>query len=245
MTNWWAFMIKKVLIFACFVLFALPSQAETLKLLYSNPLSEQRHVADWIMEGPGKLTFESGWMQMYSPKEEMHHVFWCPETFPTNFIAEWEVQNLKTDAGLVIVFFAATGVGGQGIFDSSLQKRDGTFKQYTEGDIRSYHISYYANAAHNKDRGHANLRKNNTFTLLQKGREGVPTSSTRIHKVRLKKVAGNINMWVDERLVISHKDEDKPYLGGGKIGFRQMKWTKFQYRNFKLWSINPVAASKS
>jgi hypothetical protein len=26
-------------------------------------------------------------------------------------------------------------------------------------------------------------------------------------------------------------------LGEGKIGFRQMEWTHFAYRNFKVWEI--------
>jgi len=76
----------------------------------------------------------------------MHHVFWCPENFPDRFIAEWEAQNREPDAGLCIVFFAAKGEKGEDIFDPFLPKRDGTFKQYTQGKIISYHISYYANS---------------------------------------------------------------------------------------------------
>jgi len=30
----------------------------------------------------------------------MHHVYWCPKTFPGSFVTEWEAQNMKTDAGL-------------------------------------------------------------------------------------------------------------------------------------------------
>ena len=30
-------------------------------------------------------------------------------------------------------------------------------------------------------------------------------------------------------------DEHGALLGSGKIGFRQMKWTHFAYRNFKVW----------
>lgn len=214
-------------------------------LLYQSALSTPDSVSEWQMEGPGKITFNNNWLQMFSPNEAMHHVFWCPMEFPESFIAEWQVQNLKFDAGLVIVFFAAKGANGEDIFADNLAKRDGTFDQYTLGDINSYHISYYTNAAHNPNRGHANLRKNNTFTLLQQGQEGIPTLSKATHNVRLVKNKHHIEMYIDERKVIDYTD-DKPIidkvntgkaLAGGNIGFRQMKWTKFQYRNFKVWQL--------
>ena len=67
-------------------------------LLYQNTLSTADSVSEWQMEGPGKITFNNNWLQMFSPDEEMHHVFWCPKEFPESFIAEWQVQNLKFDA---------------------------------------------------------------------------------------------------------------------------------------------------
>jgi hypothetical protein len=98
-------------------------------LFYQNPLASKEDVADWIMEGPGVTEFKEGWMHMYSPDEKFHHVYWCPKDFPGSFIAEWELQNQETDAGLCIVFFAAKGNTGEDIFDPSFPKRDGTFNQ--------------------------------------------------------------------------------------------------------------------
>ena len=215
------------------------------QLLYDNSLNDRQNVNDWIMEGPGNTKFINGWMQMHSPNEQGHHVFWCPIEFPDSFIAQWEVQNLKYDAGLVIVFFAAKGTNGEDIFDPTLPARDGTFDQYTLGKIKSYHISYYANAAHNPDRAHANLRKNNTFSLLQQGQKGIATLSSAIHQIRLLKQANHIQLFIDDRKVIDYVDDQPTVNGvdtgrpleGGKIGFRQMQWTHFQYRNFKVWDI--------
>src|SRR5690606_16470396 len=113
------------------------------------------------------------------------HVFWGPEDFPDSFVATWQVQNLAIESGLLIVFFAATSENGEDIFDPALPVRDGTFDQYTEGKIKSYHLSYYANVAHEPGRSHVNLRKNNTFSLLQSGGEGIPTESVDIHNIRL------------------------------------------------------------
>ncbi|NVK55775.1 MAG: DUF1961 family protein [Alteromonadaceae bacterium] len=231
------------------VTFSEPSPSAAVSkgtLLYSNAMASVKDISDWVMEGPGTLTFNDGWMQMSSPDETMHHVFWCPEEFPDSFIAEWQAQPLKNDAGLTIVFFAAKGVDGESIFDPSLPARDGTFNQYTEGRINSYHISYYANAAHNPDRGHANLRKNNTFTLLQEGKIGIPTYSDKVHQIRLIKHHNHIQLFVDDNKVIDYTD-DKAVINGvdtgapytsGRIGFRQMKWTHFQYRDFNVWAID-------
>ncbi|MDO6473841.1 DUF1961 family protein [Alteromonas sp. 1_MG-2023] len=214
-------------------------------IIYQNPLSREVDMAGWRMEGPGQTAFQNGWMQMWSPDEAGHHVFWMPETLPDSFIAEWDAQALKTDAGLVIVFFAAKGVRDEDIFDASLAPRDGTFTQYTNGDIRSYHISYYANAAHNPARGHANLRKNNTFSLLQQGEPGIAATDTRINHIRLVKHKNHIQLSINGRTVIDYTD-DMPVVDGidtgpplqdGKLGFRQMQWTKFQYRDLKIWAL--------
>ncbi|WP_341939471.1 DUF1961 family protein [Marinimicrobium sp. C2-29] len=220
----------------------LPERGE---LLYRADFDGPESVADWVMEGPGEITFEQGWMEMHSPDEQGHHVFWCPEDFPDSFIARWDAQNLDDEAGLVIVFFAALGVDGQDIFSPDLPERDGTFTQYTEGEIKSYHISYYANAAHNPGRGHANLRKNNTFSLLQKGEIGIPADSMQEHEITLVKEGDRIRLYIDDRKVIDYTD-DTPVvdgvdtgsaLGGGKIGFRQMKWTHFRYKNLRVYAL--------
>lgn len=208
------------------------------KLLYESPLASGKDVAGWIMEGPGTTVFEDGWMRMYSPGEKWHHVFWCPVDFPSRFVAEWEVQNLHPDAGLLIVFFAAKGVDGEDIFDPRLPRRDGTFKYYTKDKIRSYHISYYANNPKNPERELAHLRKNNAFELVQTGGEGIPKHSTDIHNIRLVKDDAHILFFVDGRKVIDWIDDGKslgPVYGEGKIGFRQMQWSNFRYRNFKVW----------
>ncbi|MBY5959392.1 YesU family protein [Membranicola marinus] len=210
-------------------------------LIYENDLSGPEDVKDWVMEGPGVTEFRDRWMEMYSPEEEYHHVFWCPMDFPDSIIVEWEAQNLETDAGLCIIFFAAKGIHGEDIFDSSLPARDGDFTWYIKDQLRNYHISYYANTPKKPDRGSSHLRKNNNFVLVSSGDEGIPTESTKIHHMKLVKAGPLIRMYVDDRKIIDWMDTDendpRPYYKGGKIGFRQMQWTHFRYRNLKIWSI--------
>ena len=51
------------------------------KLIYENKFDSEKKLSDWIMEGPGKIEFVNNAMEMYSPNEEGHHVFWCPKIF--------------------------------------------------------------------------------------------------------------------------------------------------------------------
>lgn len=211
------------------------------KLIYTNSLSTSESVKNWVLEGPAKIEFHNNWLNIYSPNEEGHHVFWCPEDFPGNFIAEWEAQNQAIDAGLCIVFFCAKGRNGESIFDFSMPKRtSGIFTDYTKGAMNDYHISYYANGRDNPNRETANLRKNKGFNLVQTGEIGIPVQSTAIHKMKLVKSGGKILLYIDNRKVIDWTDDGIKYgkiLEDGKIGFRQMQWTHFAYRNFNVWEI--------
>jgi hypothetical protein len=236
--------IKAILPWWCILLAALTftsASAQTYTkgaLLYANALSETAVTADWRMEGLGEVEFSKGWMKMFSAKEKGHHVFWCPQEFPSNFIAEWDVQNLHTEAGLCIVFFAAKGLNGEDIFNTALPARDGTFTQYTKGAINNYHISYYANSKGQPGRASVHLRKNKGFHKVQENEMGIPLQSQAIHRIQLVKYEGAIQLFIDGRKVIDWVDDGLKLgeiLQGGKIGFRQMKWTQFNYRDFKVW----------
>ena len=234
--------IATILMFLVAVAYAQksPLRAKKGALLYENTLASERELNDWKLEGPAAIEFKDDWMHMYSPNEEGHHVYWCPEDFPSDFIAEWELQNIEPDAGLCIVFFSAIGQNGKDIFDPSIKLRDGVFKKYTKSDINNYHISYYANGKDKKGREVAHLRKNAGFNKVQIGEPGIPVQSTEIHKMKLVKKGNHIAMSIDDREIINWVDDGKEYgavLGGGKIGFRQMKWTHFRYRNFRVWSL--------
>ena len=209
------------------------------KLVYSNKMSSENHLKGWVLEGKANVDFINGWMHLYSPNEESHHVYWCPQNFPANFIAEWDAQNYKIDAGLCIIFFCAKGLNGEDIFDSSLPKRTkGEFKDYTRGAMNCYHISYYANGRDQPGRLIANLRKNAGFHLIESSEPGIPLSYTGVNHLKLIKNNGQILMYVDGRKIIDWKDDGNKLgaiLGEGKIGFRQMQWTHFAYRNFKVW----------
>jgi len=210
------------------------------ELLYSTSMGTASSIEGWKMEGPGEIVFKDGWMEMYSPGEKMHHVFWCPEAFPSSFIAQWTMQNLKTEAGLCIVFFAANGLQGQDVMDPSLPPRDGTFSLYNNDQLTNYHISYYANTPKLPDRPVARLRKNPGKNIVYEGPPGIAAKSEAIHQVTLIKDEAHIQLYVDDRKIIDWVDDgavNGSSLGAGKIALRQMQWTHFRYRDFKVWRI--------
>ena len=211
------------------------------KLVYSNNMSSAKELKDWILEGKAHVEFKGGWMHMYSPHEENHHVYWCPKDFPKDFIAEFDAQNYAADGGLCILFFCAKGLHGEDLFDSSMPKRTtGDFEDYIRGAMNCYHVSYYANGRDHPGREIANLRKNAGFHLIESSEPGIPIHFTGVSHLKLVKKDGLIRMYVNDRKIIDWKDDGKkfgPILGEGKIGFRQMEWTHFAYRNFKVWEI--------
>ncbi|MFM1875728.1 MAG: hypothetical protein RL266_1465 [Bacteroidota bacterium] len=225
-----------VLVFSLFS----DARGQEKELIYSNTLTSADSVADWVMEGPGDMELDSSGLVMCSPGEEGHHVLWCPREFPERFVAEWEVRNLHPEAGLCIVFFAAKGRGDESVLAEELATQTGIFKQYTKGDIDNYHISYYANTPTQQDRPHSHLRKNRGFRKVQEGEIGIAADSEAVHHVRLVKDRGHIRMEVDGRMILDWTDDGERYgkvLGSGWIGFRQMKWTKMMYRNFRVWEL--------
>lgn len=210
-------------------------------LLYQNQFSSPNDLMGWVMEGEAKAVVKDNALEMYSPQQKSHHVFWCPEELPANFLVEWEMQNLNPNAGLCIVFFAAKGTNGKDVMHPSLKKRSGIFSQYTKSDLNNYHISFYANNPKKPNRPFAHLRKNKGFVTVQYGERGIAANSTFLHKLQLVKKENHITMAIDGREIINWIDEagkHGPVYEEGKFAFRQMQWSHFRYQNLKIWNIN-------
>ncbi len=87
----------------------------------------------------------------------------------------------------------------------------------------------------------SHLRKKSGISKVQTGEPGIPVQSSAIHKMKLINDGAHIVMFVDEQKIIDWTDDGTEYgpvLEDGKIGLRQMKWTHFRYRNFKVWDLN-------
>jgi len=220
------------------------------KLLYESALDARGSIEGWVMEGPGLTAFEDGWMKMASEEadsaaKEGHIVHWCPRDFPESFVAEWEMR-ITSKSGLCIVFFAARGLNGEDIFDPNLPKRTGIFRQYNQGAISCYHISYYASTPSSPGRITSNMRKNSGFHLVSNGPPGIEPGSDAVHAMRLIKDGAHVQLQVDGKVIIDFTDDGQhygPVLGGGKIGLRQMQWTSALYRNLRVYELQAEGAT--
>jgi len=184
---------------------------------------------NWALEGPGILTLENGRLRMR--EGDNHIVLWHKQTFPNDFIAEWEFTPNEI-AGLCIVFFCAAGRNGEDLFDPALQKRDGTFKLYHSGDINCYHISYFRNTCARSP--NCALRKNLGFYRASCGYDFIPLETGVTSKLTLVKRGAHIQLVINGHVSIDWVDDGVsrgPVWGAGKIGLRQMMTTDAYYDN--------------
>ncbi len=211
------------------------------ELLY---MTDFVNLADWVAEGPLLVAqVKGGGVEMRSARPDDlprgHTVLWLRKELPERFLAEWEFQPLG-ERGLCIVFFAARGRNGEGIFDPALQKREGEFPLYHSGDIDCYHISYYAHTPETPGRLTSNLRKNHGFHLVANGPPGVSAHGRGWHRVQLRKEGARIRLAVEGRQIIDFTDDGQtwgPTLGGGHFGLRQMVWTVAAYRALRIYEL--------
>ena len=152
------------------------------RLIYENPLSCERDVTDFCSEGYVTPSFPNGRMRLESGVDllgghKYNFLFWCPETFPSDIMLEWDFIPIK-EPGLCMVFFAATGRNGEDIFDDSLKKRTGDYPEYHHGDINAFHLSYFRRNKHPRESGFhtCNLRKSYGFHLLAMGTDPIPNA---------------------------------------------------------------------
>ncbi len=190
---------------------------------------------NWVLEGPGILTIEDGRLRMR--EGDNHIVLWNKQTFPKDFIAEWEFTPNEID-GLCIVFFCAAGRNGEDLFDPSLQKRDGTFNLYHSGDINCYHISYFRNTCGRSP--NCALRKNWGFYRASCGYDFIPLQTGVTSKLTLVKRGAHLQLAINGHVSIDWVDDGVsrgPVWGAGRIGLRQMMRTDAYYDNFRVWAV--------
>ena len=214
---------------------------EAKELIYSTDFDDEAELENWVREGGESATIVDGRLRLQtgpSPEEGQHIVFWLTEQLPPDFLAEWQFRPYDKQHGLTIVFFNARGRNGESIFDPKLAPRDGTFVQYTRGDLDAYHISYYAG-----HRGSVNLRKNHGFYLAAIGNEYVHNASPEtFHTITLLKQGGKVRLAVDGKVSLKFDDDGETYgpihEHAGWFGLRQMFQAWYtEYDDLRIWGL--------
>ncbi|MGI5893621.1 MAG: DUF1961 family protein [Candidatus Merdivicinus sp.] len=216
-------------------------------LIYQNPLEKASDVEGFVMEGEASVTFENGRMQMKnlldpSLGQKSNFVYWCPEIFPADVEITWDFYPLQ-EPGLCMLFFAATGIHGEDLFDPSLAKRDGQYRGYHSGDINAFHVSYFRRKQADERAFHTcNLRKSKGFYLVAQGADPIPDADEAVnpYHIRLIKKGNEIRFLINDLESFRFVDDGTTYgplFGGGRIGFRQMAPMIAEYSNLCVYAI--------
>lgn len=206
--------------------FTEPFDAEALggEVIYENKFDKPLDMSEWQLEGPAKLKVVNGRLEIHNAN---HITLWLKKKLPRDFVAAWDIQPSQVP-GLAIVFISADGLGGKDLFDPSLKRRTGQFRQYVHGDIRSYHFSYYAGT-----RKSANGRRNPGLQLVAVCKDIIGADLMAGKKgpwrVAVIRRGARIDMTVNKQRFLTFIDDPKvrgPIHGGGYLGLRQMKRSK-------------------
>lgn len=217
------------------------------KLIYENPLAQQKDIENFILEGQADISFNDGAMRMKNALanelgQKANYVLWCNETFPENIEVTWDFKPLS-DNGLCILFFAAEGREGEDLFDKALTPRTGEYPQYHSGDINAFHVSYYRRKEIDERAFHTcNLRKSHGFHLVAQGADPLPPSEDVVdfYHIAVKKYEDTVTFSINDLTVFTYKDDGVTYgkrLLGGKIGFRQLAPLTAEYKNLKVYEL--------
>lgn len=220
---------------------------ENKKLIYENPLSCEKDIQGFRLEGSAKLTFPEGRLRMENALDagegqRANYVLWCPEEFPSDVRIEWSFRPLK-EPGLAILFFSAKGRGGEELFSPALAGRTGEYVQYHHGDIDAFHVSYFRRKEPDERALHTcNLRKSYGFHLVAQGGDPIPDADEcrEMYRIAVEKKAGIVRFLVEEVEVFRFVDDGETYgslLSGGKIGFRQLAPMIAEYADLKVYAL--------
>ena len=217
------------------------------ELIYENPLAAEADVARFCLEGEAAISFPQGRMRMENRRDpaegqKANFVYWCPQDLPSDISISWDFWPIL-EPGLCILFFAATGIQGQDLFDPGLAPRTGEYNTYHHGDINALHISYFRRK-HPQERAFhtCNLRKSYGFHMVAQGADPLPSvaDAQPPYHIQLVKCGPEIAFHINDLPVLRFLDDGETYgplLGGGKIGFRQMAPLIAEYANLQVHSV--------
>ncbi|MDV8147099.1 DUF1961 family protein [Arthrobacter sp. B10-11] len=213
--------------------------------LYSNPLAGPADVSGWVAEGPLSLGAHGGALELSGSLDDgefgdhAHWTFWCPVEFPDGIRITWEFLPLA-EPGLAMLFFSATGQGGQDLFSADLARRTGYYPQYHSGDINALHVSYFRHKyASERAFRTCNLRKSAGFELVAQGADPLPPAedATDFYRLELVKDGPRVRFSINGLPLFEWRDSSDKVLGGGYLGFRQMAPLRAAYRNLTVEKI--------
>ena len=224
-------------------------QASKGALIYQNPLSCPADLANFVLEGKADFSFPEGCLRLANAESETlgqkaNYVLWCREVFPEDLLLEITFRPLR-EPGLAMLFFAAAGRNGVGLFDPSLSPRTGEYIQYHHGEMDAFHLSFFRRKEKDERSFHTcNLRKSYGFHLVAQGADPIPdvADADRFYTLSLLKQGPFVRFAVDGLEVLRFEDDGLTYgprLKGGCIGLRQLAPMIGEYKDLKVFGVLP------
>lgn len=214
-------------------------------LIYENALSSADDLRSFTLEGKALTRFSQGRLVLENAEsaqlgQKANYVLWCDQVFPADFVLEMEFRPLR-EPGLAMLFFAASGKEGKGLFDPSLTPRTGEYAQYHHGDINAFHLSFFRRKEKDERSFHTcNLRKSYGFHLVAQGADPIPdvADADAPYTLSLLKRGPEVRFAVNDLEVLTFHDDGVrygPLLGGGCIGLRQLAPMAGEYANLRVY----------
>ncbi|WP_159618264.1 DUF1961 family protein [Ruania rhizosphaerae] len=228
----------------------MPEHPALGRTIYANPLRSPSDVDGFRMEGDGVVTFPQGRMRLESTRpvedgQAANLVFWCPEVLPDRVAIRWKFWPIR-EPGLAIMFFAATGMGGENVHDDALARRTGEYPQYHSSDLRTLHVSYFRRKQPHERAFHTcNLRKSPGFHLVTQGGDPIPdvADADPPYTITVIKDGPHVEFWINALRCFTWTDDATTgeVLAGGQIGFRQMAPLIGEYTDLEVALLEEAA----
>ena len=217
------------------------------RLIYSNPLTCEKDISSFILEGQAKMSFPNDCLRLENAQsaalgQKANYVLWCDKVFPADFALRIKFKPIR-EPGLAMLFFSASGREGQPLFDPSLAPRTGEYPQYHHGNINAFHLSFFRRKEPDERAFHTcNLRKSYGFYLVAQGADPIPdvADATDFYELTLVKQAGTVSFSVNDLEVLRFTDdgyEYGPLLGEGCIGLRQLAPMAGEYKDLRVYKL--------
>lgn len=216
------------------------------KLLYENALSGPDTAGDFVLEGKANISYPDGHLRLENAEsaqlgQKANYVYWCRKEFPADILLEISFRPLR-EPGLAMLFFAAAGTDGRGLFDPSLAPRTGEYPQYHHGDINAFHASFFRRKEPDERAFHTcNLRKSYGLHLVAQGADPIPDAADadRFYRLSLLKKGPDVRFAIDGLEIFRFHDDGityGPLLRGGCVGLRQLAPMIGEYADLRIYS---------
>lgn len=193
------------------------------KLIYENVLDTRECIKGFIVEGEADISFHAGAMRLKNAMNSQSSAdtgvtLWCPISFPSDIMIQWEFRPLK-EPGSATIFFAAKEKGEV---------------------INSYNISYFRRKEPSQRAFHTCvLEKNYDSSVLVQGADPIPYASSDAdwYSMVVVKKSGKISFFINELRIFEYEDDGMncgDILTSGSIGLGQVSSMVAEYKNLSV-----------